>query len=88
MKTWRPHKAGFIVLYALSALSLADFVYGIYRQVFTAHDTVYDSFSTFNYVIFVLVIVIRFFFDKKSAKIMTADLKAFQESLAAKEDQK
>ena len=55
MKTWRPHKAGFIVLYALSALSLADFVYGIYRQVFTAHDTVYDSFSTFNYVIFVLV---------------------------------
>ena len=39
-------------------------------------------------VIFVLVIVIRFFFDKKSAKIMPADLKAFQESLAAKEDQK
>ena len=57
MKTWRPHKAGFIVLYALSALSLADFVYGIYRQLFTAHDTVYDSFSTFNYVIFVLVIL-------------------------------
>jgi phosphoglycerol transferase MdoB-like AlkP superfamily enzyme len=36
-------------------------------------------------VVFVLVIVIRFFFDKRSAKIMTSDLKEFQRSFSAKE---
>lgn len=36
-------------------------------------------------VVFVLVIVIRFFFDKRSAKIMTSDLKEFQRSFSARE---
>ena len=38
-------------------------------------------------VVFVLVIVIRYFFDKKSAKMMTSNLKAFQESFSEKESQ-
>ncbi len=38
-------------------------------------------------VVFVLVIVIRYFFDKRSAKIMTSNLKAFQKSFSAKESQ-
>lgn len=38
-------------------------------------------------VVFVLVIVIRYFFDKRSAKIMTSNLKDFQKSFSAKESQ-
>ena len=36
-------------------------------------------------VVFVIVIVIRYFFDKRSAKIMTSNLKDFQKSFSSKE---
>lgn len=50
MKRFRPYCGGYILLYALTLLSLVDTGYTIYRQVRGVNDTV-SSFSFFAYII-------------------------------------
>lgn len=54
MKRFRPYCAGFIVLYVLALISLADMGYTIYRQVNGAADDFMGGFSFFSYVVFAL----------------------------------
>ncbi|MBR1820420.1 MAG: hypothetical protein IJ769_02225 [Clostridia bacterium] len=54
MKRFRPHCAGFIVLYALTFLSFADVVYTLYRQAKGITDDYMANFSIFSYFVFAL----------------------------------
>ena len=54
MKCYRPYKAGFIVLYVLSLLSLADVVYTIIRQAMGIRNDYMASFSFFSYLVFAM----------------------------------
>ena len=56
MKRFRPHCAGFIVLYVLTFLSFADVVYTIYRQTKGMTDDLMASFSLFSYFVFAMAL--------------------------------
>lgn len=51
MKRFRPYCAGFIVLYVLIALSLADAGYSLYGQITGTINAYMGSFSLFSYLI-------------------------------------
>lgn len=54
MKKFRPHKAGFIVLYVLGALSLSDAAYTLFSQATGNSNEYMASFSLFSYLIALL----------------------------------
>lgn len=56
MKRFRPHCAGYIVLYTLTLLSFADVVYTIIRQVRGTNNDMVGSFSFFSYIILALAL--------------------------------
>lgn len=51
MKRFRPYASGYIVLYVLIALSLADAGYSLYGQITGNVNTYISSFSFFSYLI-------------------------------------
>ena len=53
MKRFRPYQAGFIVLYVLTLLSLADVVYTVIRSARGVND-VMTGFSFFSYFVFAM----------------------------------
>ncbi len=57
MKKFRPHKAGFIVLYVLGALCTADAMYSLVTQLLGTANPYMASFSWFSYLIAALAIV-------------------------------
>lgn len=54
MKRYRPHSPGFIVLYVLTLLSLADVVYTTIRQVRGLNNDLMGGFSFFSYLVFAM----------------------------------
>ena len=54
MKRYRPHTPGFIVLYVLTLLSLADVVYTIVRTAKGINNDLMGSFSFFSYLVFAM----------------------------------
>jgi len=56
MKRFRPHTAGFIVLYVLTLLSFADVVYTTYRQIRGINNDYMASFSFFSYFVFAMAL--------------------------------
>jgi hypothetical protein len=54
MKRYRPHTPGFIVLYVLMLLSLADVVYTTIRQVKGINNDLMGGFSFFSYLVFAM----------------------------------
>ena len=56
MKRYRPHCAGFIVLYVLVLFSFTDVVYTIYSQVTGTENPIMASFSFFSYIIFAMAL--------------------------------
>ena len=56
MKRFRPHCAGYIVLYVLTLLCFSDVVFTIYRQTRHLEPDMMASFSFFSYVIFALAL--------------------------------
>ena len=57
MKKFRPYKAGFIVLYALSLLCIGDAAYSIITQAMGTANEYLMGFSWFSYLIAALAIV-------------------------------
>lgn len=57
MKKFRPHQAGFIVLYVLAVLCLGDALHAIYGQVTGTANEYMQSFSFFSYLIAALAVV-------------------------------
>ena len=55
MKRFRPHCAGYIVLYVLVFLSFADVIYTTYRQIRGVQDAM-AGFSFFAYIIFAMAL--------------------------------
>lgn len=51
MKTYRPYKAGYILLYVLVLISLVDAGYSLYGQITGAGNAFIQSFSFFSYII-------------------------------------
>lgn len=51
MKTYRPHCSGFIMLYILVLISLADACWSLYGQVTGTGNEFMQSFSFFSYLI-------------------------------------
>lgn len=56
MKRYRPYCSGYIVLYVLTLLSLADVVYTVIRQARGAANDYFASFSLFSYLIFFMAL--------------------------------
>jgi len=56
MKRYRPLKAGFIVIYALGALSLADAAYSLIGQLTGTANEYIQSFSLFSYLIAIMAV--------------------------------
>ena len=56
MKRYRPHCAGYIVLYVLTLLCLGDVVFTIYRQVANVENEYMAGFSFFSYLIFAMAV--------------------------------
>ena len=54
MKRYRPHCAGYIVLYVLASLSLIDAAYTLYSQATNTANQYMASFSFFSYIILAL----------------------------------
>ena len=54
MKRYRPYAPGFIVLYVLTFLSLADVVYTTVRQIKGINNDLMGSFSFFSYLVFAM----------------------------------
>ena len=57
MKTYRPHNIGYIVLYALVALSVGDAAYTMLSQAMGRANAVTQNFSMFSYLIAVLAVM-------------------------------
>lgn len=57
MVKYRPHKAGFIVLYVLTALCLSDAVYSMIATIYGLGNEYMQSFSWFSYLVAVLAIL-------------------------------
>lgn len=51
VKKYRPYRSGFIVLYSLAALSVADAVYTIVGKIRGELNPVLSSFSVFSYLV-------------------------------------
>ena len=54
MKRYRPYAPGYIVLYGLTLLSLADVIFTIVRQSRGVENDIMASFSFFSYLIFAM----------------------------------
>lgn len=57
MKKFRPHGAGFIVLYVLAVLCVGDAAHALYGQITGTANEYMQSFSLFSYLIAALAIV-------------------------------
>ena len=56
MKRFRPHCAGYIVLYVLGLIALGDLGYTLYGQITHTANEMMASFSFFSYIIFIMAI--------------------------------
>ena len=56
MKRYRPYCAGYIVLYVLTLLSVADVAYTLYRQTKGINNDLMGSLSFFSYFVFFLAV--------------------------------
>ena len=87
MKRYRPYCAGYIVLYVLALLSLADVVYTVIRQIQGVNDMM-SGFSFFSYIIFAMAICYTWYYAR--AKVVIAGTKlrvAFPANMRPREGQ-
>ena len=87
MKRYRPYCAGYIVLYVLALLSLADVVYTIVREARGVNDMM-SGFSFFSYIIFAMAICYTWYYARAKVVISGTKLRfAFPANIRPKADQ-
>ena len=64
MKRFRPHNSGFIVMYALAALSVADTGYTLYGQITGNINQYMSTFSFFSYLITAMALCYVYMFSR------------------------
>lgn len=74
MKRYRPYCAGYIVLYVLALLSLADVVYTTVRQAQGVNDMM-SGFSFFSYVIFAMAVCYTWHYARSKVVIAGTKLR-------------
>ena len=87
MKRYRPYCAGYIVLYVLALLSLADAAYTVIRQIQGVNDMM-TGFSFFSYIILAMAACYTWYYAR--AKVVIAGTKlrvAFPANMRPREGQ-
>ena len=88
MKRYRPHVAGYIVLYVLTLLSLGDVVFTIVRQSMHIENDIMSSFSFFSYIIFAMACCYTWFYIRAQVVIDGTKMRmAFPANIRPREGQ-
>ena len=76
MKVFRPHNSGFIVMYALAALSIVDTGYTLYGQITGNVNQYMGTFSFFSYLITAVALCYVYLFARAQVCVDGNNLRA------------
>ena len=89
MKRYRPHCAGYIVLYVLGLLSLVDAVYTAYTSATGTANPYMASFSFFSYIILAMAVCYVWMYGRSQVQINGENIRvAFPASLRTREGER
>ena len=89
MKRYRPYCAGYIVLYVLGLLSLADVGFTIYRQTLHIEGDMIASFSLFSYFVAAMAMCFIWMYGRSQVAFDDKNVRiAFPATVYPKEGQK